>query len=404
VQGLGGVGKTSLATEYAHRYRQLYAGVCWCPAETRTGLLASLAPLAAALGAASPDEAYVEKAAKSALRRLGEQRATWLLVYDNVNSPDEVRDLLPSGGARLLITSRFSDWSEWADELALDVLPLKEAIAFLQKRTARTDVDGAQKLATALGCLPLALDHAAAYCKRTQTRLADYTAKVSNLIAQVPRGVAYPKSVAVTFDLAINQAIAQHATAETLMAYLAQCAPERVPIFLVEGALDDEGNRHDALAALTEVSLVKHDPFEDGTPAVTVHRLVQAVARTHSQAAGLTLVAAERLVARLCLLYPRDAFTGPTTRRLCAKLTPHVLAQSATVFDGGSKAQNYAFLLKQTGDYLQGRAFHLEAGSRWTDALRRYGDDLAGARALYERALQSARRYLAANTQIRRDT
>src|SRR5215468_12377277 len=56
VQGMGGVGKTSLAVEYAHRYRNLYAGVCWCPAETRTGLLSALAGLAVALGAATPDE------------------------------------------------------------------------------------------------------------------------------------------------------------------------------------------------------------------------------------------------------------------------------------------------------------------------------------------------------------
>src|SRR5499426_2658947 len=69
VQGMGGVGKTSLAIEYAHRFRGLYAGVCWCPAETRTGLLSALAGLAVAVRAAPADEADVEKAAKAALRR-----------------------------------------------------------------------------------------------------------------------------------------------------------------------------------------------------------------------------------------------------------------------------------------------------------------------------------------------
>jgi predicted ATPase len=76
VQGMGGVGKTSLAIEYAHRFRGLYAGVCWCPAETRTGLLSVLAGLAVTLSAATADEADVEKAAKAALRRFAEQRAT----------------------------------------------------------------------------------------------------------------------------------------------------------------------------------------------------------------------------------------------------------------------------------------------------------------------------------------
>ncbi len=162
VQGLGGIGKTSLATEYAYRYRNLYAGVCWCPGEARTGLLTSLATLAVTLEAATPDEADVEKAARAALRRLNERRSIWLLVYDNVSSPDEITDLLPSDGARVLITSRFSDWSELADQVSLDVLPPGEAVTFLHNRAAREDATGAQSLAMALGCLPLALDHAAA--------------------------------------------------------------------------------------------------------------------------------------------------------------------------------------------------------------------------------------------------
>jgi hypothetical protein len=109
VQGMGGVGKTALAVEYVHRFRGLYAGVCWCPAETRLGFLSALAGLAVRLGAATAEEADVEKAAKAALSRLAEQRATWLLVYDNVPAPDAIADLLPSAGARVLITSRFSE-------------------------------------------------------------------------------------------------------------------------------------------------------------------------------------------------------------------------------------------------------------------------------------------------------
>ena len=286
VQGMGGVGKTALAVEYANRFRNLYDGVWWCPAETRTGLMTSLAALATELEVASPEEADIEKAAKAALRRLAEQGDIWLLVYDNVASPEEIADLLPAAGARVLITSRFSDWSEWADEVSLDVLPIAEAIAFLMDRAGRSDEAGARTLAEALGRLPLALDHAAATCKRTQMSFAAYAAKASSLIAAAPRGAPYPRSVAATFDLAIDDAVAQCPAAEALMAFLAHCAPERIPMTLVEGAIDDESERMAALAALAELSLVKHDPFEDGAPAVTVHRLVQAVARARSEAKG----------------------------------------------------------------------------------------------------------------------
>ena len=119
----------------------------------------------------------------------------------------------------------------------------------------------------------------AAYCKRAQMRLADYATKASGLISAAPRGAGYPRSVAATFNLAITEAVAECQAAEPLMAYLAHCAPERVPMTLVEGALEDESERMNALAALAEVSLLRHDPFEDGTRAVTVHRLLQAVAR-----------------------------------------------------------------------------------------------------------------------------
>jgi tetratricopeptide (TPR) repeat protein len=411
VQGMGGVGKTALAVEYAHRYRNLYAGVCWCPAETLTGLLSALANLAVTLGAATPEEADVEKTAKAALRRLAEQRATWLLVYDNVTAPDQIADLLPSAGARVLITSRFSDWSEVAGEVALDVLSLEEAVALLESRTGRSDPGGAKILAEALGRLPLALDHAAAYCKRTQMSFADYAAKVSVLIDAAPRGAGYPRSVAATFDLAIAEAVAQCQSAKALMAYLALCAPERIPMLLVEGALEDQTGFMKALAAVAEVSLVKHDPFEDGAPAVMVHRLVQAVARALSAADGSAQDAVARLIARLVAIYPEESYTDPRSWPLCGQLTPHLLARRDAGSDAASEIADWPKLLDRAGSYFHTRAAYRQAVPLFSDALGvrekllgpehpdtatslnnlalllQHQGDLAGVRPLFERAL-----------------
>jgi tetratricopeptide (TPR) repeat protein len=416
VQGLGGIGKTSLAIEYAYRFRDLYAGVWWCRADTRERLLTNLADLAISLGSARADEGGVEKAAKAALRRLAEQRATWLLVYDNVSSPEEIADLLPSAGARLIITSRFSDFSPWAEEITLGVLPLEEAVALLQNRADRKDAAGAKTLAESLGCLPLALDHAAAYCKRTQVRFADYAAKAASLIATVPRGSDYPRSVAATFDLAISQAASQCASTEVLMGFLSQCAPERIPMLLVEGAIDDEGERLQALAALAEVSLLKHDPFDNGTEAVTVHRLVQAIARARLAATDLAQVVADRVITRLAAVYPREDSNKLKSRPLCAQLTPHLLAHHA--LGATPTAACWPELLNRAGDYLLGRAVYTQAASLLREALaireRALGPehrdtaeslhslsmalkaqgDFVGARALLERALAIRERAL----------
>ena len=204
---------------------------------------------------------------------------------------------------------------------------------------------------------------AAAYCKRTQMRFADYAEKASSLIDAAPRGVGYPRSVAATFDLAITEAVAQCPAAEPLMAYLAQCAHERIPMTLVEGAVEDEVERMEALAALAEVSLVKHDPFEDGTPAVTVHRLVQAVARARSEANGSAQDAIGKLIARLTASYPEDGYDNPQSWPLCAKLTPHLLARR------GADDASVFHLLGRTGEYFHGRAAYSQAAPLLRDAL-----------------------------------
>ena len=146
-------------------------------------------------------------------------------------------------------------------------------------------------LAEALGYLPLALDHAAAYCKRAQVNFDEYAKKVSTLMASAPRDVLYPRSVAATFDLALGEAEARCPAAEEVMAFLCYCGPTRVPIYFLQAL----AKREEAIAVLAELSIIRHDPYEDGVPAITTHRLVQAVARRRTEAKGTVKETLERV-------------------------------------------------------------------------------------------------------------
>jgi tetratricopeptide (TPR) repeat protein len=379
VQGLGGVGKSSLAIEYANSFRGSYAGVWWCPAETRTDLLTALASLAVALDAAPARGSDIEKAANAALQRIGEQESPWLIVYDNVSSPEDIIDLLPTSPVRLLITSRFSDWQGWAEELPLDVLPMEDAKSFLQTRSGRIDESGAEALAETLGRLPLALDHAAAYCKRTQMSFADYAVKAEFLISTAPRWTVYPRSVAATFGLAIEEIIKQFPASEKLATFLAYGGPERMPLTLLDGAEDDPSVRDDGLAALAEVSLVRYEPFEDGSPAVLMHRLVQAVARARSVANGTARETVSRMISRLSNIFPDDGYDNPASWNTCAKLTPHVLVHMSGRDDQEITEQIWPDVLRCAGTYLHGRGAYFDAVRALREALR-IGEKLLGSR------------------------
>jgi len=371
LRGMGGVGKTVLAQEYAWRNRGRYHGVWWIRAETRETLVDDLVALGSRF-IPGLDGMKPEDAARATVDRLTQMRTEkpWLLVFDNADDPAPLRKFTPGDNAHVLVTTRRTDWLDEADgQIEVDVFDRETAIAFLLKHAVRCEREAAGRLADALDCLPLALAHARSYCWGRHWDFDQYIAKLPELIARAPKDAAYPSSVFATFSLAIERAAAECAEAETLMALLAFFAPDQVPLWLIPEDVLSETQTGDALAALNAVSLVAFDNLSDGTPAISVHRLVQEVMRGRLRAAGGFEETAAKAAGLLYEAYDFYNDTVATMHRRAAWL-PHALAALAFAPKEGDAASKAAWLFNFAGD------FHLTRGET-TAGLAAYRASLA---------------------------
>src|SRR5262245_31304817 len=167
VHGLGGVGKTLLAVEFAHRHDADYTAVLWLAAEEPTALASAFADLARELRLPEAGEPDQNKQIAAVLRWLESPASgRWLLVFDNARRREGVEPYVPRRHTgHVLITSRNPDWQP---------LPRVRSIELLQKGLEGGNEDEADQLAHALGDLPLALAQAAAFVRETGRTSADY--------------------------------------------------------------------------------------------------------------------------------------------------------------------------------------------------------------------------------------
>lgn len=235
LHGLGGVGKTQLAIEYAYRHRQGYGVVWWLRAEQQATLAGDYARLAQAL--ALPARGLADQAeVVAAVRATLEERDDWLLIFDNASKPGVVEGYLSRGmGGHVLITSRNPNWRSGATPLRVPVLEREHAVQLLLKRTGCADAGEADALAEALGDLPLALEQAGAYIAATKIGFAAYLERFHTRRAALWReearvleqeGGTERQTVATTWDLAREQIGEAAADLLALCAYL---APEAIP-------------------------------------------------------------------------------------------------------------------------------------------------------------------------------
>src|SRR5579883_2494084 len=186
LHGLGGIGKTQLAVEYAYRYRHEYEAVFWVQAETRAALISSFVALADLLALPEKAEEDQQKLVAAVLRWLNRHKG-WLLIIDNVEDLGVLKPFLPATDQGvLLLTTRLRSLDRFALTLELPPLSEEEGMQLLLRRvngaspTASSELPGAELLTAVrtlvalMGGLPLALDQAGAYIERTGCRLVEY--------------------------------------------------------------------------------------------------------------------------------------------------------------------------------------------------------------------------------------
>jgi tetratricopeptide (TPR) repeat protein len=365
--GLGGIGKTRAAVEYAWAHENEYTALLFVLAASPEALRANLAALSRTL---APDLDTVEDDVR--LHAVQDWLGThpgWLLILDNVDSAAAlaaVEDLMRQlRGGRVVVTSRRSDFTANIAPLALDVLPLTDAAAFLLERTderRRPAVDDdakAREIASELDGLPIALEQAGAciakrrltFDRYLQQWRSSYRDKGLDWFNATLAG--YPRAVAVTWQTSVAQLTEP---GRRLLERLAFLASEKVPEFLLDVPIPgaEAEDLHGALEDLATYSLVTRDEGRY----FLVHRLVQDVTRRS--------LADERSDERLTetlrwidAAFPGEASDAGSWPR-AEPLAPHARA----VIAAGERAaisDPTAWLMNRLGMLLHAKALYAEA-------------------------------------------
>lgn len=430
--GSGGVGKTELVIEYAHRYRGDYDLVWWIPAERPAAAAAALVALARRLDI--PDTADQDAALASLFDRL-RCRERWLLVYDNAEQPSTLAGLLPpDGGGAVVVTSRWAAWRQRARPVRVGVFDRGESVQFLARRTrVGTDLAptaGLERVAELVGDLPLALDEAAGYVAQTGIDLDPYldllTTRARDLFGLDPVTTAVgggtdTQRVATVSAVSLDRVRVDAPAAEALLRLCAFLGPD-IPRSLLSGHLDalpaalaDPEVFDTAIAVLGRYGLV-----ESNRDTIVLHRLLQAVLRARLRAERRDARQATTAVELVRAAFP-DAVWEQAQWPECERLLPQLLAVCEHAERLTVAGEPAGWLLDRASTYLRARGLvtqarpvaeralaltatalgphHVETGWRHDELGHVLEDlgDLTGARTHLERALQISESALGAD-------
>ncbi len=384
ISGLGGIGKTQIAVEYAYRFYREYEAVLWAQAESREALISSYVALAALLNL-SEQNAQEHTITVQAVKRWLHIHSKWLLILDNADELALARDFLPPAlGGHLLLTTRAQAMGGLAKRIEVETFSAEQGTLFLLRRAglleqaSADDRERAAQITMTLGGLPLALDQAGAYIEETVCSLADYQQLYQHHQAKLlkeRRGPAadHPSSVATTVSLAVQRVEQTHPAAAELLRFCAFLSPDAIAEEIIgKGAphlgpllstvAADPFLLNQAMEVLLASSLVQRDP---GHKNLSIHRLVQAVLRD-AMGPETAQQWTARAVQAVNAAFPEVEFPQWSD---CERCLPHALICITWIEHGNIPVPEAVRLLTQAGLYLKERALYTEAESPLQQAL-----------------------------------
>ncbi len=374
ISGLGGIGKTQTAVEYAYRYYHTYHTILWMNAAARDALITSYVELAALLALPEQQE-QDQKKIVAAVKRWFTTHDRWLLIVDNADDLSLVEEFLPAADhGNLLLTTRAAAPGTLAQRIEVEKMDLEESMLLLLRRArvlapggtidqaSATDRAAAEALAREMDGLPLALDQAGAYIEETQSRLSTYLQQyrqrqVRFLQRRGGSGTEHPEPVAKTWSLSFEKVELLDPVAADLLRFCAFLAPDAIPEQLILDGASELGLRLQAIAAdaslldeaigtLLRYSLVKRQPDEQ---TIVVHRLVQAILKT-SMDAATQQAWAENTVRALNRAFPDETDYRNWSR--CQQYLPHAQACALFIDQWQLTFPEAGRLLNEVGYYL----------------------------------------------------
>lgn len=391
ISGLGGMGKTQTAVEYAYSYRQEYQAIFWVRSENDQEVRTGFKEIAQLLGLPQQNSQDPDEMIQSVKQWLVQEKS-WLLIFDNADHLEPIKHLclaqMPQG--HVLLTSRSQNFHDLGitHPITLDKMLPEKALDFLFIRTVREKVDiaeisAASELAQALDYFPLALEQAGAHIYAQQASFQNYLRsykrrRLDLLKKTSPVTGNYFKSVETTWDLNFREVESTSKASGDLLRISAFLSPDAIPYKLFScGSVKMGTVLADALADMDEdpmvfnefleplrrYSLVHIDPTKD---LYSIARLVQEVIKAE-MAEETQHLWATRTIEALQNAVPPIEYKSWHSWDL---LLPHAKVAANLIETYSITSETAALLLGLTGYYLNERAQYNEVEHFYLQSLQ----------------------------------